>query len=65
MTNAETIAFARQMLPSNPTGYARVLSGAIRAASSARTAKTLRAAITEDKAEHHFVRLDTVCPLAA
>lgn len=65
MTITRQIAFARQSLPGNPGAYARSMSAAIRAAASNRAASALRKAIAEDKAERHFVGLDTACPLAA
>jgi hypothetical protein len=63
MTIAKTIAFARKFGVN--AAYARVMSGAIRAAMSARAASQLRAAIVEDKAEHLFRDLNTSCPTAA
>ncbi len=63
MTIAKTIEMARKH--GMTSAYARVLSGAIRAANSPRTTKALRAAIAEDKAAHLFVGLDTNCPTAA
>lgn len=62
MTIAKTIAIARKH--GLTAGYARVLSGAIRAAASERTANAIREAIREDGAGHLFVALDTNCPLA-
>lgn len=64
MKPAATISHARHHLPKNPTAYARVMSGAIRSAMSARTAAQFRAAIAEDNAAAHFDRLDTSCPVA-
>lgn len=60
MTVAKTIAYARQQ--GLTRGYANILSGAIRAALSARSAKAFRTAIAEDRAEHLFKGLDTSCP---
>lgn len=63
MSIARTIELARQH---GSTGaYARVMAGAIRAASSDRAAKALRKAIAEDSAGHLFHNLDTDCPVAA
>lgn len=63
MTIKRTIELARQhgLTPA----YARVMSGAIRAANSERTAKAIRAAIVEDGAEHLFCNLTTSAPVAA
>lgn len=63
MTITRTIELARQH---GMTGaYARVMAGAIRAASSDRAANAIRKAIAEDKAEHLFLNLGTNCPVAA
>jgi len=63
MSIARTIELARQH---GITGaYARVMAGAIRAASSARAANAFRKAIAEDRASHLFKNLDTDCPVAA
>ena len=63
MTIAGTIALARGYGITG--GYARVMSGAIRAAASERAARAYRAAIAEDGAEGLFVGLNTTCPIAA
>lgn len=63
MTIARTIQTARQHGIGG--AYARVMSGAIRAASSDRAANAFRKAISEDKAEHLFLNLSTNCPVAA
>jgi hypothetical protein len=63
MTLARTIEIARQHGIS--PAYARVMAGAIRASLSARSANAIRNAISEDMAEHLFLRLDTDCPVAA
>lgn len=62
MTIQRTIEIARQH--GLTVAYARVMSGAIRAATSARAAKAYRQAITDDKAAHLFCNLGTQCPVA-
>jgi hypothetical protein len=63
MTIQRTIDLARQHGVGG--AYARVLSGAIRAAASAKAANAYRQAIRDDKAEHLFRGLETSCPTAA
>lgn len=64
-TTERTIASARRYLANGNGGaYARLLSGAIRAADRPSTAYVIRAAIREDKAEGLFLRLDTTTPIA-
>lgn len=66
MTTARTIEMARSFLKAgNATSYAQLMSASIRSAMSDRTAKAIRTAIVEDKAEAHFARLDSNCPVAA
>jgi hypothetical protein len=66
ITMKRTIEIARGYLGAGNGGaYARLLSGAIRAAMDDRVDHAIRAAIAEDKAEALFVDLDTSCPLAA
>ena len=49
MTIAKTIQIARQHLTNGNSGaYARMMSGAVRSAMSARAAKAYRAAMIED-----------------
>lgn len=63
MTITKTIEFARSY--GLGSGYARVMSAAIRGASSTRSAAAFRKAIAEDKAEHLFLFLDSDVPVAA
>ena len=66
MTVAKTIEMARKMLNAgNGSAYARLMSGEIRSAMSARYSNAIRKAIAEDGAERFFVKLETNCPLAA
>jgi hypothetical protein len=65
MTNQTTIEMARTFLAKGQgPAYARIISSAIRAAMSDRSAKQFRAAIAEDKAEHLFTGLNTRLPRA-
>jgi hypothetical protein len=63
MTVFKQIEFARQMLP-NAGAYARVMSGAIRAAGSPQTAAKFRAAVMVDNMAHAFDGWATSCPVA-
>jgi hypothetical protein len=62
MTINQTIQIARGHGISG--AYARVMSGAIRAAASDRAVRAFRAAIADDMAAHLFDGLDTSCPTA-
>lgn len=64
MTTEKTVSMARALLEAgNASAYARMMSGAIRAASGKRAA-VYRAAIIEDDAARFFLHLSTNCPLA-
>lgn len=65
MSIARTINTARAHLVAGNSGaYARVMSGAIRAAMSERAANAFRGAIAEDGAQAAFLNLSTSCPTA-
>jgi hypothetical protein len=65
MSNARTISNARLFLRQGQgVAYARILSGSIRAALSARSDREFRKAIADDKAEAFFVDLNTRLPRA-
>jgi len=65
MSNARTISNARLFLrQGSGVAYARVISGAIRAAMSDRSIREFRKAIADDKAEAFFVDLNTRAPRA-
>lgn len=64
MTIAKQIENARK-LKSNPSAYARAMSGAIRAAMSARALKAFRDAVEADGMVGHFANWASDCPTAA
>lgn len=65
MTIARTIELARQHLRNGGYGgYARILSGSVRASRGARTSNAIRKAIADDGMERLFLNYATPCPTA-